>query len=217
MTCLHITNMLKKCEFYSELAEYFLFPSSLTMSNEKVKIIQDWIELKKFKNIQFFLGFANFYYQFIFNYSDIVISLIYLTQKEILLKFNDSCCNTFNTLKKAFTFTPILIHQISNTQLIVETDVSNYTLATILSIMNKNEVYLVTFYSQTFLPMELNYDTYDKELLAIFEAFKIQQHYLKGLVFSTDVIIDHKNFEYFFITKILTCRQVSMVQVLLKV
>ena len=30
MTCLHITNMLKKCEFYSELAEYFLFPSSFT-------------------------------------------------------------------------------------------------------------------------------------------------------------------------------------------
>jgi len=56
MTCLHIINMLKKCEFYSELAEYFLFSSSLTMSNEKVKIIQDWLELKK---IQSFLGFAN--------------------------------------------------------------------------------------------------------------------------------------------------------------
>jgi len=49
------------------------------MSDDKIKIIQDWLESKKFKNIQSFLGFANFGCQFIFNYSDIVIPLIYLT------------------------------------------------------------------------------------------------------------------------------------------
>ena len=49
------------------------------MSDDKVKIIQDWLEPKKVKNIQYFLGFANFYYQFIFNYSDIIIPLTHLT------------------------------------------------------------------------------------------------------------------------------------------
>ena len=48
------------------------------MFNDKVKIIQDWLELKKVKNIQSFLGFTNFYHQFIFNYLNIVILLIYL-------------------------------------------------------------------------------------------------------------------------------------------
>ena len=48
------------------------------MSKNKVKIIRDWLEPRKVKNIQFFLGFANLYHQFIFNYLDIVISLIYL-------------------------------------------------------------------------------------------------------------------------------------------
>jgi len=68
----------EKCEFYSKLVEYLgyiLSPSGLTMSDNKVKIIQDRLEPKKVKNIQFFLGFANFYHQFIFNYSDIVILL----------------------------------------------------------------------------------------------------------------------------------------------
>jgi len=35
----------EKCKFYSELAEYLgyiFFPSGLNMSNNKVKIIQDW-------------------------------------------------------------------------------------------------------------------------------------------------------------------------------
>ena len=50
------------------------------MSDEKIRTIQDWLELKKVKNIQFFLGFANFYY--CFNYSDIVILLTCLNQKD---------------------------------------------------------------------------------------------------------------------------------------
>ena len=76
----------EKCKFYSELVEYLeyiLSPSSLTMSDDKVKIIQDWPEPKKVKDIQSFLGFANFYCWFIFNYSDIVILLTCLTQKDI--------------------------------------------------------------------------------------------------------------------------------------
>ena len=73
---------LKKCEFHSESVKYLkyiLFSSSLIISDDKVKIIQDWSEPKKVKDSQFFLGFANFYHQFIFNYSDIIISLICLT------------------------------------------------------------------------------------------------------------------------------------------
>jgi len=56
---------VEKCKFHSELVEYLeyiLSPSSPTMSNDKVKIIQDWPESKKVKDIQSFLGFANFYY-----------------------------------------------------------------------------------------------------------------------------------------------------------
>jgi len=56
----------------------------------------------------------------------------------------------------------------------VETDASDYALAAILSIVNEdNEVHLVAFHSHTFTMVELNYNTHDKELLAIFEAFKI--------------------------------------------
>jgi len=48
----------EKCEFHSELVEYLgyiLSPSGLTMSNDKIKIIQDWPEPKKVKDIQSFL------------------------------------------------------------------------------------------------------------------------------------------------------------------
>ena len=144
------------------------------MSNDKVKIIQDWLEPKKVKDIQFFLGFVNFYCQFIFNYLDIIIPLTHLIQKDISWKFNSSCHDTLNSLKKAFTSASILTYWISDAQLIMETNASDYALTIILSIVNKeNEVHLVAFHFCTFTPVELNYDTHNKELLAIFKAFKI--------------------------------------------
>jgi len=104
---------------------------------------------------------------------------------------------------------PILTHWISDTQLIVETDALDYALTAILSIVNEdNEVHPVVFHSYTFIAAELNYDTHDKELLAIFKAFKIWQHYLESLAYLINVVMDHKNLEYFSITKVLTWRQV---------
>jgi len=77
----------EKCEFHSNSMEYLgyvLLPSGLTMSDMRVKTIQEWPEPKKIKNIQSFLGFANFYRYFIFNYSDIVTLLTRLTRKNTL-------------------------------------------------------------------------------------------------------------------------------------
>jgi len=130
----------EKCEFHSKSVEYLgyiLSPSGLTMSNDKVKIIQNWLEPKKVKNIQSFLGFTNFYCWFIFNYLDSVIPLTHLTQKDIPWKFDSSCVDAFNSLKKALTFAPILTYWIPDAQLIVETDVLDYVPATILSIVKQ--------------------------------------------------------------------------------
>ena len=85
LKCLHKVGLYtkaKECEFHSESVEYLgyiLSPSGLIMSNNKVKITQDWPEPKKVKDIQSFLDFTNFYCQFIFNYLDIVILLTHLT------------------------------------------------------------------------------------------------------------------------------------------
>ena len=76
----------------------------------------------------------------------------------------------------------------------METNTLDYTLATILSIVNKeNEVYPVVFHSHTFTMAELNYNIYNKKLFAIFEAFKIWQYYLEDLAYSINIVTDHKN------------------------
>ena len=90
----------------------------------------------------------------------------------------------------------------------MKTDALDYALTEILSIVNEdNKVYSVAFHSGTFTVVELNYDIYNKELLTIFEAFKIWQHYLEGPAYSINVVMNHKNLEYFSTTKVLIQRQ----------
>src|SRR5882672_8765579 len=183
-------------------------PKGLTMSEEKVKTIQDWPEPRKIRDIQSFLGFANFYRCFIANYSDIVVPLTRLTRKGVAWKFSDGCKAAFSNLKEAFNHTPVLTHWIPDSPITVETDASDYALGAILSITTPNgEIHPVAFHSRTFTAPELNYDTHDKELLAIFEAFRVWRHYLEGSGTPINVVTDHKNLEYFCTTKILTRRQ----------
>ena len=85
----------------------------------------------------------------------------------------------------------------------------------ILSIFTADgEIHPIAFLSRTLHAAELNYDTHDKELLAIFEAFKTWRHYLEGSGDPIDVVTDHKNLEYFSTTKILTRRQVRWLEYL---
>jgi RNase H-like domain found in reverse transcriptase len=56
---------------------------------------------------------------------------------------------------------------------VIETDASDYALAAILSQVESNgEIHPVTYLSRSFLDTKLNYDTHNKELMVIYEAFK---------------------------------------------
>src|ERR1700678_2521131 len=71
------------------------------MSTAKVQTIQDWPEPKKVKDIQSFLGFANFYRRFISDYSDIVVPLTRLTRQGIAWNFTTEARQSFKALKSA--------------------------------------------------------------------------------------------------------------------
>jgi RNase H-like domain found in reverse transcriptase len=213
--CLHnLFAREDKCEFHRtsvEFLRYNLSPEGLTMSDEKVKAIQDWPKPRKVRDIQSFLGFTNFYRCFIHDYSRITVPLTRLTRKGTPWHFSDECHCAFDTLKKAFTTAPVLTHWIPDAPLIVETDASDYALVAILAILSlrtsEGKLHPVAFHSRTFTSPKLNHDVHDKELLAIFEAFQCWRHYLKGSADPIDVVTDHKNLEYFSTTKLLTRRQ----------
>ena len=142
------------------------------MDSTKIQTIMDWPEPRKVKDIQSFLGFANFYYCFISDYSKIVVLLTHLTHKGTQWNFTDEAWKSFNALKATFTSALVLMNWEPDKPLIIKMDASNYALGAIHSIISDSgDIHPVTFHSCTFTSPEQNYDTHDKKLLAIFDAF----------------------------------------------
>ena len=67
--------------------------------------------------------------------------------------------------------------------ILIETDTSGYTISKILSqriLDDLSQWHLVAFFSKKMILTETWYKAYDKELLAIIEAFKTWKYYLKA-------------------------------------
>src|SRR5258707_20517 len=199
---------LKKCKFHTDTVEYLGFilsPKGLQMDPTKVSTIQDWPEPRKVRDVQAFLRFTNFYWRFIHDYSEMTHPLNHLCKKAIPWHFGAEEGKAFRDLKEAFGSAPVLAHWAPNLPMTVEMDVSDGAIAGILSVTTEDgDIRPVAFYSHTLQSAKQNYDTHDKELLAIFEVFKSWQHFLEGLATAIDTVMDHKNLEYFTSTKKLT-------------
>jgi hypothetical protein len=155
-----------------------------------------------------FLGFANFYRRFIKGYSSIVAPLTHLTRKDIPFAWTSDCAHSFNNLKTTFTTAPILRHFDYDREVIIEIDASNFISARVLSQYDDNGVlYPVAFFSRKHSPAECNYEIYDEELMAIVCAFEEWRPELEGALHPIQVLSDHKNLEYFMLTKLLNRRQ----------
>jgi hypothetical protein len=185
---------------------FIISTSGTKMDPAKVATIQEWPEPWNVKDVQSFLRFANFYRRFIKHYSTIVAPITLLTQKNMPFAWTDEYSKSFEALKQAFTTAPILHHFDHDREVIVETDASDSVSAGILSQYDDEGVlHPVAFFSKKHSPAECNYEIYNKDLMAIVRTFEEWRPELKGALHPIKVLSDHKNLEYFMMTKLLNC------------
>ena len=178
------------------------------MDPVKVKAIVEWPTPSTVKDVQSFLGFANFYRRFIFGFSRLSAPLTGLTKKNVPWSWSEKEQQAFDALREKFTSDIILMHFDPEKKIIVETDASDYVSAGILSQFDDNRILRpVAFFSRKHSPAECNYEIYDKELLAVVTAFEEWRPELEGSKYPVDVLSDHKNLEWFMTTKQLSRRQ----------
>jgi len=206
----HLYAKVEECAFSVDTTDFlgsFFGPDGLQMDTSKIQVIRDWSTPRNAKDVQSFLGFTTFHRQFIASYPGLTVPPTRLTRKDAPWVWSLQCEDAFQLLKTAFTSAPILHHFDPSLPPVVETDASDYAIAGILSVRAEDsQIPPIAFFSRTISGAELNYDTHDKELLAIFGTFKTWRH---SLVTShtSDVITNHKNLEYFSSTKMPTRRQ----------
>ena len=208
---------LKKCQFETKEVEFLGFvvgTSGVKMDHSRVVSIQEWPVPTTVRELQVFLGFANFYRRFIAGYSRIVAPMT------DLLKGGGQSFNwgqaqqaALNQIKAAFMAAPLLRHFDPSLPIVVETDASGFAIGSVLSQpfptqeATKQHRHPVAFWSRKLNSAEANYETHDAELLAIVQAFKQWRHYLEGSAHPVTVLTDHNNLQYFMTTKELNGRQ----------
>ena len=202
---------LEKCEFFTRSVEflgYIISPSGIAMDPNKVKAVVDWPVPKTVRDVRAFLGFANFYRKFIHGYSRIVAPLVKLTKQTTPWEWSGDREESFNQLKKAFTSAPILTHYDPKRRIVIEADASDYAVAAILSHPDdQGRLQPVAFVSRKLDDAERNYAIYDKELLAIVNAFQEWRAYTEGAPDKITVYSDHRNLVYFSTSQVLSRRQ----------
>src|SRR5882724_860891 len=97
---------MQKIEFLG----FMVTPTGISMDTAKTKAVSVWPTLTNLKAVQAFLGFTNFYHQFIVGFSNIIIPPIHLTHKDTLFTWGPEHTKMFDTFKEAFTQAPILAH-----------------------------------------------------------------------------------------------------------
>jgi hypothetical protein len=87
----------------------------------------------------------------------------------------------FEEMVLKFTTAPILRHFHQSSEVIIETDASDYVSVAVLSQRDDEGVlHPVVFFSKKHLPTECNYDIYDKLLMAIIKGLEEWSPECKG-------------------------------------
>ena len=140
----------------------------ISMDTSKLKGIQDWPIPSTVKQVREFLGFGNFYRQFIRNFSDIAQPLNKLLKKDRNFDWTLECQSSFDEMKKQSMEEPVLAMPDHSRPFQIETDALKYATGAVLVQLDSNgDRHPVVFYSKTFSPAEQNYNIHDRELLAI--------------------------------------------------
>ena len=200
----------EKCHFHKREVEYlgrFVGNRQVKIDLVKVQGITDWPIPTTVKELCSFLGFGNYYKDFIANHSQIAHQLHKLTRKNVQSNRGNAQNTAFNTLKERFTLYPVLRNLDPTKCYIVDTDASVYALGATISQDFTNRCHPIAYYSKSLLPAERNYDIYDRELLAIVSVLHAFCHLLLGAQQPFLVRSDHNNLKYFKSPqKITTCQ-----------
>lgn len=188
----------KKCEFYTESTEYLghiVGHGMVKMDKGKVASIHDWPALGCKRDVQSFLGMANFYRRFIKSFSAIAAPLTALLKGEDAFSWEEAQQQAFGKLKQAFTELPVLRIYDPSAPIRVTTDASKDAIGGVLEQQFGTEWHPIAFESRKLIPAERNYPTHEQELLAIIHALKKWRQFLEGAPQFT-VLTDHHALKY---------------------
>ncbi|CAI7779947.1 unnamed protein product [Closterium sp. NIES-53] len=201
-----VFEILQKNKFYMKLSKsdfalkkvrflgHMVSTEGIHVDPRKIEAVKKWKVPENVKELQQFLGFANYYNRFVPQYAKIAAPLTDLLKKDTPYKWGTPHQQAMEQLQIALTTAPVLILPDPDKDYIVEGDASDQALGVVLMQDHGRGLQPIAYLSKKLHGPKLNYPIHDKEALAIVIAFKAWRCYLEGA--KTAVYTDHCSLKY---------------------
>jgi len=135
----------------------------------KVAGVAEWPKPTNKREVQSFLGFANFYWRFIQDFSHHARPLFDLTRNNQKWKWGTSEAAAFWKLKEIVTSAPVLTTPTDDKPFRIEANSSDFVMGVVLSQLSAEDRkwHPVAYLSKSLSETERNYKIHNKEMLAI--------------------------------------------------
>ena len=208
---------MAKSHFGVQQIEYLgrtITPKGISPINEKVeKFLENLSMPSNIKQTQRFIGFVNFYKDFIPRLSDKLLPFYKLLKSDVEFNITDEQKNSsdglIEDLKKACNTS--LRMPLPEKEFVIVTDASEHAAGYALMIEDytdlenstrkKRSYAPVMFGTKTFNPAQMKYSAYTKDFLGLYFAFDAFRHLIWGKMKPTRVLTDDKSLTRFFQAK----------------
>ena len=151
----------------------------------KTAAIQNWPTPQSRREVQQFMGLANYYRRFVKNFAAIAGPLQHLTAKNSNFEWTIECQHAFDKLRACLVSSPVLSYPDYSRRFVLDTDASDTGIGAVLSQLKDDGTEVVTAYASRSLSRpERRYCVTRKELLAVVEFVHHFRHYLLGKEFT---------------------------------
>ena len=185
---------LEKCRFAHEEVEYLGFVVSHGQqrpSPTKTAALENFPIPTTVKQLQRFLGLANWFRRFVRDFSKIAEPLTRLTRKDVEWTWTLQQQTALETIKRALTSSPVVAIYQPDKPVYLFTDASGIGLGSILMQPDDDgHNHVVAYYSRRFNKHEEKYPTWEQEVLAVVESMEHFHVYVHGI--HTQIYSDHK-------------------------
>lgn len=181
----------KFCKSEVPFLGYIISEQGYKPNPDKLKDLINFCEPSNKKELQSFLGVCNYYHHFSANHASFVDPLRELLKKDSIWTWTQQHKQAFRDLKANFVKITQLYHYDLDLEFRVQTDASDRGVSGILyQIDGEAQPRLISVISRCLQSAEVNYNTTEKELLAIVYALIKFRVFLIGRPFK--IITDHQ-------------------------
>ena len=175
-----------------KINEYGMQPADV-----KIRAVAEFPTPTNADQVRQFLGLVGFYRAFIKNCADISRPLTRLLKKDTVFTWEDNEQESFETLKRYLTCSPVLILPNFQKRFYLSTDASGFALGAVLEQVGEdNKKHPVAYASRHLRANEINYSAIEKEALGAYWGILHFNYLLYGREFT--LIVDQSALRWLF-------------------